>query len=107
MITMEQKKWPSPRDKIPYAEEIASHCELLAETTPELQSYLRTGKLWLTLGWYRELLSEEHDSTDQKVLDIIRDIYNTKEPEEACWKQLTDAILYFLINSLSAERENC
>lgn len=105
MITMEQTKWPSPRDKIPYAEEIASHCELLAETTPELQSYLRTGKLWLTLGWYRELLNEEHDCTDQKVLDIIRDIYNTKEPEEACWKQLTDAILYFLINSKSAERE--
>lgn len=105
METMEQTKWPSPRDKIPYAEEIASHCEFLAETTPELQSYLRTGKLWLTLGWYRELLSEEHDSTDQKVLDIIRDIYNTKEPEEACWKQLTDAILYFLINSKSADRE--
>ena len=105
METMEQTKRPSPRDKIPYAEEIASHCELLAETTPELQNYLRTGKLWLTWGWYRELLSEEHDSTDQKVLDIIRDIYNTKEPEEACRKQLTDTILYYLINSKSAERE--
>lgn len=105
METMEQTKRPSPRDKIPYAEEIAARCEFLSETTPELKNYLRTGKLWLTWGWYRELLSEEHDSTDQMVLDIIRDIYNTKEPEEACWKQLADTILYYLSNSKSAERE--
>ena len=101
----EQIRQPSPRDKIPYAEEIAAHCEFRAETTPELRNYLRTGKLWLTWGWYMELLCEEHDSTDQKVLDIIRVVYDAKTPEETCWQQLTDTILRYLIRRKSEERE--
>ena len=97
-----QTKQPLPRDKIPYAEEIAVRCEFLAGTTPDLRSYLRTGRLWLTWGWYMELLCEEHDSTDQKVLDIIRNIYDTKAPEEACWQQLADTILRYLIRRKSS-----
>ena len=96
METKEGTKQPLPRDKIPYAEEIAVHVKFLAETTPNLRNYLRTGRLWLTWGWYMELFCEEHDSTDQKVLDIIRNIYDTKAPKETCWQQLTDTILRYL-----------
>ena len=96
METKEGTKQPLPRDKIPYAEEIAARVKFLTETTPNLRNYLRTGRLWLTWGWYMELLCEEHDSTDQKVLDIIRNIYDTKAPEETCWQQLTDTILRYL-----------
>lgn len=102
METKEGTKQPLPRDKIPYAKEIAVHVKFLAETTPNLRNYLRTGRLWLTWGWYMELLCEEHDSTDQKVLDIIRNIYDTKAPEEACWQQLTDTILRYLIRRKSS-----
>lgn len=106
METKEGTKQPLPRDKIPYAEEIAVHVKLLAETTPNLRNYLRTGRLWLTWGWYMELLYEEHDSTDQKVLDIIRNIYDTKAPKETCWQQLTDTILRYLARrGNSGERE--
>ena len=105
METKEPVIQPLPREKIPYAEEIAACCELLAETTQELCVYLRMGKLWLTWGWYLELLCEEHDSTDQKVLDIIRDIYDTKAQEEVYWQQLTDTILRYLIRRDSVEKE--
>lgn len=105
METKEGTKQPLPRDKIPYAEEIAARCELLSETAPEFGNYLRTGKLWLTWGWYMELLCEEHDRTDQKVLDIIRDVYDTKTQEETCWQQLTDTIVRYLTRRNSEEQE--
>lgn len=105
METKEQIRQPSPRDQIPYAEEIIARCEFLSETAPEFGNYLRTGKLWLTWGWYMELLCEEHDRTDQKVLDIIRDVYDTKTQEETCWQQLTDTIVRYLTRRNSEEQE--
>ena len=52
-----------------------------------------------------ELLCEEHDRTDQKVLDIIRDVYDTKTQEETCWQQLTDTIVRYLTRRNSEEQE--
>lgn len=89
------------RSKIPFAEQIYKSFQEIAENTPgaygkHMKQYLRESRLWLTWGWYFEILQKEQNMQEDIALEIIGQFYGKQEKTADFWEELLNVLNEYL-----------
>ena len=86
-----------PCEEIPLAKEIYERYQMLSEKAwssgdKGMKQYLAEHRLWLTYGWYVELLTKERTVQEEKALEVIGQFYGEKETDAALLDRFADIL---------------